>query len=327
MAGYPPQQPPPGGYPPNMPVGGPPPQGGPPRTYQCPWCGVVSSGVTLSCPACGAPVDVKQIVSPGGWYEMPAIKDMAKIQFGNSHCQIEGTYVPVADMNLAQGDSVYFTHHVLLWKDPSVTIGTMSMRGGWKRMFAGLPLIMTQATGPGHVAFSQDHPGEVVALPLQPGQGIDVREHIFMVATSHVQYDWFDPGVFFTTQDGDDTEWHYPVGQYMDRFYAPQMPGLLLLHGAGNIFRRNLAPGEGILIKPTTLLYKDISVQMHLHMEVPGNFMRGSLGGGFWTSWNHRHIWLRLVGPGRVCIQSAFKHMEDNGRNMQRHSHMTYQNW
>ena len=76
MAGYPPQQPPPGGYPPNMPMGGPPQQAGPQRTYQCPWCGIVSGGGELSCPACGAPVDVKLIVSPGGWYEQPGIKDM-----------------------------------------------------------------------------------------------------------------------------------------------------------------------------------------------------------------------------------------------------------
>ena len=47
---------------------------------------------------------------------------MARLQFGQSHCQIEGKYVPVADMNLAAGDSVYFTHHVLLWKDPAVTV-------------------------------------------------------------------------------------------------------------------------------------------------------------------------------------------------------------
>ncbi len=102
--------------------------------------------------------------------QLPGRKDMAKLQFGNSFCQIEGMYVPVADMNLSAEDSVYFTHHVLLWKDPQVNITTMSLAGAWKRMFAGMPLIMTQAQGPGHIAFSQDAPGELIALPLQPGQ-------------------------------------------------------------------------------------------------------------------------------------------------------------
>ena len=62
---------------------------------------------------------------------------MAKLQFGNSYCQIEGTYVPVADMNLAPEDHIYFAHHVLLWKEPQVAITTMSLKGAWKRLLSG----------------------------------------------------------------------------------------------------------------------------------------------------------------------------------------------
>ena len=54
-----------------------------------------------------------------------------------------------------------------------------------------MPLVMTQAQGPGHIAFSRDAPGEMIALPLQPGQAVDVREHFFLVATANVTYDWF----------------------------------------------------------------------------------------------------------------------------------------
>ena len=115
------------------------PGGSPVRSYTCPWCGSVSDGTAASCPACGAPVDVRAIVTQSGWLKMPGIKDMARIQFGNSHCQIEGKFVPVADMNLAAGDGVYFTHHVILRKDPEVTLRAMSLKGGWKRLFAGLP--------------------------------------------------------------------------------------------------------------------------------------------------------------------------------------------
>ncbi len=68
-----------------------PPAGGSQRTYSCPWCGMVSAGTNLACPACGAPVDVRAVSTNSGWYEMPGIKDMARLQFGNSHCQIEGT--------------------------------------------------------------------------------------------------------------------------------------------------------------------------------------------------------------------------------------------
>ena len=89
---------------------------GPTRAHTCPWCGLVTDGTKLSCPACGATIDVADIVTESGWTELPGRRDMAKLQFGNSHCQIEGTYVPVADFSLSPADGVYFSHHVLLWK-------------------------------------------------------------------------------------------------------------------------------------------------------------------------------------------------------------------
>ena len=116
----------------------------------------------------------------------------------------------------------------------------MSLKGAWKRMLAGMPLIMTQAVGPGRIAFSRDAPGEMIALPLQPGQAVDVREHLFMVATGAVTYDWFNSNIWFTTKEGDETETHYPLGMLLDRFQAPAAPGLLLLHAAGNVFVRHL---------------------------------------------------------------------------------------
>ena len=60
--------------------------------YTCPWCGLSTADVArTTCPACGSPLDVRAAVSPGrGWTELPPIRDMAKLQFGQSFCQIEG---------------------------------------------------------------------------------------------------------------------------------------------------------------------------------------------------------------------------------------------
>ncbi len=278
------------------------------RSYRCRWCGHTSDAASTSCPRCGAPVDVTVATDDSGWNELPAIRDMAKIQFGQSFCQIEGKYVPVADFKLGGGDGVYFAHHLLLWKDERVVISKMPLAGAWKRLFAGLPLIMTQASGPGRIAFSKDAPGELIALPLENGQTVEVREHVFLIATNSVSYDWFQPGVWFTTQNGKDTETHYPIGMFMDRFTASAGPGLLLLHGNGNVFVRTLQPGQQIVIKPTALLYKDPSVMMNLHLEYPGGVQQT-----FWRSWGNRYVWLRLTGPGRVAVQSHFEPMEDPG--------------
>lgn len=288
---------------------------------ECPWCHSTVASGQLSCPRCGAAIDAAQLVTRSGWAQLPGRKDMAKIQFGSSSCQIEGIYVPVADMKLSPQDSVYFTHHVLLWKDPQVNVTTMSLKGGWKRLFAGMPLIMTQAQGPGHIAFSKDNPGELISVPLQPGQALDVREHLFLAATTNVEYDWFQTHVWFSTKSGDDTETHYPIGAFMDRFYAPETPGLLLLHAGGNVFVRDLGPGQTILIKPTALIFKDPTVEMHLHFEQPGQIFSG------WGSWATRYMWLRLIGPGRVAVQSVFDRIEGESRNMTGYSYATQQQW
>jgi uncharacterized protein (AIM24 family) len=301
-----------------------------PAQRECPWCGAVvqaEPGDSANCPRCGAALQARSTASLSGWLELPPRKDMAKLQFGNSSCQIEGLYVPVADMNLAAEDSVYFSHHVLLWMEPRVNIAAMSMRGGWKRMFAGMPLIMTQAQGPGHIAFSKDEPGEVIALPLQPGQAVDVREHMFLVATSNVEYDWFQTQIWYQVQAGKDAETHYPLGMFMDRFSSPARPGLLLLHAGGSVLVRQLAHSETILVKPTALIFKDPSVQMHLHLEHPnaGIFNFGSWTGG--SSWTNRSIWLRLIGPGRVAIQSVFERVEQEGGSIVSNSYATVQQW
>jgi uncharacterized protein (AIM24 family) len=278
-----------------------------PSSYTCRWCRTTSTGSATSCPGCGAPVDIRARVTDAGWTELPAIRDMARIQFGQSSAQVLGTWVPSVDMNLAPGDGVYFSHHVLLWQDAHVQLGTQSMKGAWNRVMAGLPLVMMEATGPGHIAFSHDAPGEVVAVPLHPGTALEVRENHFLVATHAVTYDWVQSGVWYTTRNGDETEWHYPVGQFIDRFYAQTTPGLLFLHASGNSFVRTLAQGETILIKPPSLLYKDPTVRMQLHVEYPRSGVK------FWRSWGNRYLWLRLWGPGRVAIQSAYEHMEDPG--------------
>ncbi|HLJ98414.1 MAG TPA: AIM24 family protein [Streptosporangiaceae bacterium] len=290
------------------------------NAYICRYCRQQSDPSAPTCPMCGAPVDIREHVSKTGWVEQPPIRDMAKIQFGQSHCQIAGTTVPVAEFSLTQQDWIYFSHHVLLWTDTQARLGNLPMRGGWNRKLAGMPLIMMQAQGPGHIALSDNHAGEVVALPLHRGQHMWVREHRFLVATGNVAYDWNSNDVWYETGTGDDKETHYPMGQFGDTFTAKDGPGLLLLHSPGNTFIRDLAPGESLLVQPTALLYRDVTVRVNLHLEYPRS------GFAFWRSYSYRHIWIRLHGPGRVAVQSIFERPE-GGETIQRHSWGTSHRW
>jgi uncharacterized protein (AIM24 family) len=289
--------------------------------YTCRYCRQASDASGVTCPRCGAPVDVRAVVSESGWQRQPPIKDMARIQFGQSYCQIEGSYVPVADFALSGEEWIYFSHHVLLWTDPSARLENMSLGGGWNRVRAGLPLIMVEGRGPGHIALSDNHAGDVVALPLQDGQQIWVREHRFLVATGNVTYTWESSPIWFVTGSGDDRETHYPMGMFGDIFTAEASPGLLLLHSPGNTFVRDLRQGESILVQPSALLYRDVSVGMHLHLEYPH-----PRGMSFMRSYDYRNVWARLVGPGRVAVQSIFERPETH-EPITGHSYATSRRW
>lgn len=269
-------------------------------SYRCPFCETETAGeVPSACPGCGSAIDVRKVAGqPTSWVEMPAIRNMSRFQFGQSTCQVEGAYVPVTDVKLAAEDHVYFNHHVVLWMDGTIKMETMPLNGAWKRMLAGMPVVMAQAHGPGHIGFSLDAPGETIALPLHPGQAVDVREGVFLLATGQTRYDFFDPGIWYRTEH----EMRYPAGRFMDKFSGADKPGLVFLHAGGNVFVRHLKSGEACLVKPTALVYKDTTVDMQLYIEHPRNYNQ---------IWTRRYVWLILRGPGRVAVQSAYPRWED----------------
>jgi uncharacterized protein (AIM24 family) len=93
------------------------------------------------------------------------------------------------------------------------------------------------------------------------------------------------------------------------------------LHAGGNVFTRHLGHHETILVKPTAMIFKDPTVQMHLHFERPN---MGFVG---WGNWSNRYLWLRMTGPGRVGIQSVFERIEGETRNLNRFSNATERRW
>ncbi len=287
-------------------------------SLSCSWCGSAVEPSRLDCPSCGAAVDLTRSASKAGWSALPVRRDLVTLSFGTSTCQISGGLVPVADFDLSAEDQVYFSHHVLLWKDTSITVEAQSLKGVFKRLLAGMPLVMTQTKGAGRIGFSKDSPGQLLALPLRQGQAVDVREHLFLVADTAVKFDWFESKIWFRHKaDKDDYETFYPVGSLMDRFSAPDKAGLLLLHASGNVQTRILEPGQTILVKPTALIFKDTSVSMELHFEHPAGL----------TGLNSRALWLKLRGPGRVAIQSVFEPLEGEHLSIYDHSAATSQYW
>ncbi|HWE54225.1 MAG TPA: AIM24 family protein [Acidimicrobiales bacterium] len=320
-------------------------------SYSCPYCRTTSTGAETTCPSCGAPVDIAKRTS-SGWTELPPIPDLTRIQMGGSTLQILGKLVPAADIKLASGEGIRFPHLNLLWQDPAVQVDNVGgLRDGWKRMRGGLPITLLQATGPGSISLSADAPGELVAIPIQAGQAVDVREDRMVATTADVQFDWYDSGIWFSTRGDpdagmqmggagllkagldlagmggreserrDETRYHYPLGQHVDRFQATDRPGVVLVQAGGNVFLRDLAEGESILVKPPAMLYKDPTVAWQMHVEFPHAGMK------FWRSWGNRYLWVRLWGPGRVALQSSYDRLDDPGTDFRESCQFTQQLW
>ena len=209
--------------------------------------------------------------------------------FGGVTYHIDGELVPVLTVDVSKMP-VYFEHHILLWKHTSIQIGLKAMKGALKRMMAGMQVFVTEASGPGMIAFSRDGAGHIVPIHMARGQELHVREHQFLAATGSIDYT-------FERVKGAANMLFGGTGFFIDKFHSHAGDGILWLHGYGNVFEKVLAAGETIDIEPGGWLYKDPQVQMD---TVVDRLSSGLFGAGF------NFIVNRFTGPGRVGIQSMY---------------------
>lgn len=255
-------------------------------TAQCP--GTKLSGIRATAGA-GA-----QAVLGGAMPGLPELmpSGVADETFGGVTYHVAGELVPVLSVDVSRMP-VYFEHHILLWKNSTVTIGLKSLKGALKRMMAGMQIFVTEASGQGIIAFSRDGPGHIVPIHLRRGEEIQVREHQFLAATASVDYS-------FERVRGLATMLFGQSGFFIDRFRGDSGDGIVWLHGYGNVFEKRLGAGETIDIEPGGWLFKDASVRMETRID--------RLSSGFFGA-NVNFVVNRFTGPGRVGIQSMYLHM------------------
>jgi uncharacterized protein (AIM24 family) len=269
----------------------------------CPKCGVAASDDSRFCQICGAPLPPGSGLSVGS----PPAPDLADVvtsrevlQVGDVSIEVEGGLVPIANIHLGGVYSIYFEHHILLWKQQTVAISVRGRQGMARRFFAGMPIFLSEARGHGNLALSRESVGQIVPITLAPGQSIEVREHQFLLATSGVEYGYVSVGSVATalfTRSGSRT------GLFVDRFTGGAESGVVLLHGYGNVFKKVLEPGEVLDVEPGAWLWKETSVQMSATSLVGSGHggliaALGNLASGASISLN------RFVGPGAIGIQS-----------------------
>lgn len=198
--------------------------------------------------------------------------------------------VPAVLATLAQGESIYCEHGIMLYKDPSVGVGRKTIQSGGmlqtmkRTTVGGVPYFLTEFTGPGSVAFSRDGVGEVRDIELAPNEVLDVAEGSLVCAENRIPYDMIY--VKGTNRIG------RMLGFWMDRLVGP---GKIALHGYGNIISMTLAPNEKVTCDYGALLFKSGSVEAK-SLNLPfGSGLLGKL---------ESYEVLELVGPGKVALQS-----------------------
>jgi uncharacterized protein (AIM24 family) len=200
---------------------------------------------------------------------------------------IQGELVPALMVELREG-SIYFEHHVLLWKSPRLLVKLKKVSGAFKRMMAGLPIFITGTDGQGHIALSRDVAGHIAPIHLEEGQAIELREHQFLAATDNVSYD-------FTLVKGVTNMFFSNSGIFIDRFTSRRGTGVVWVHGYGNLFEINLQKDQQIDVEPHAWVYKDPTVKMETKIQ---RLTAGLLGAQGQLLIN------RFTGPGRLGIQS-----------------------
>ena len=209
--------------------------------------------------------------------------------------RIEGTLVPSLHMHLDGQMGVFFEHHVILWKQPSIDIDVMKLGKSFTRAISGLNVFMTRAEGTGDIAFSRDTPGQVFALHLAPGEKAYVREHQFLAATENTEYGFERVKGVASMMVGNQ-------GFFVDHFTGGAEGSIVWLHAYGNAYDIELADGETIDVEPGAWIYRDPSVTYEQKLI---GLKAGILGGGGTLIFN------RFRGPGRVGLQSGFFAVSD----------------
>ena len=209
--------------------------------------------------------------------------------------RIQGTTMPVLDVQLDPNESVFSESGELSWMTGSIQMTTHTQMGGGgglfgvlKRVAGGGSLFMTEYRAvqyPGEVSFATKVPGHIVPVQVGPGQEYLVHRHGFLCATPQVTI-----SVGFQQSLG--------AGIFGGSGFLLQRiagNGTAWLELSGELIMKNLAPGEVLLVHPGHVGAFQASVGFQI-TTVPGikNMIFGGDG-----------IFLAvLTGPGTVWLQT-----------------------
>ena len=209
--------------------------------------------------------------------------------------RIQGTTMPVLDVQLDPNECVFSESGELSWMTSSIQMTTHTQMGGGggffgalKRVAGGGSLFMTEYRAyqyPGEVSFATKVPGHIVPIQLTPGQEFMIHRHGFLCATPQVTL-----GVGFQQSLG--------AGIFGGNGFLLQKVGgvgTAWLELSGELILKNLVPGEVLRVHPGHVGAFQASVGFNI-TTVPG--IKNAIFGG-------DGIFLAVLqGPGTVWLQT-----------------------
>lgn len=206
--------------------------------------------------------------------------------------KIIGQTVPVVEMTLNAGESVYTQSGGMAYQTDGVEMKTNARGGVMKslgRMFTGESIFMANYTAKRDgavVAFSTTVPGSVIPVDLSKmSGGLIIQKGSFLCAESNVE-----TSIAFTKK--------LSAGFFGGEGFILQKAtgnGSLFLEVDGDPVQKDLAPGEILKVDTGNVVAFQPSVSYEIEtIKGLGNIFLG--GEGLFLT--------RLVGPGRVILQS-----------------------
>jgi len=205
--------------------------------------------------------------------------------------KIRGTTLPIVDVELAQGESIYTESGGMAWMSPNISMES-NVKGGigkaFGRMLSGESIFMvtyTCSTGAGLISFCSEFPGKVVLYNLKAGESVICQRDAFMVAETGVSLQ-----MEFTKRLG--AGFFGGEGFFLQKITGP---GKAFLEFAGEITEYTLQEGQSLKVDPGYIGAFEPTVKYDI-ARVKGikNMLFG--GEGLFLA--------ELVGPGKIWLQS-----------------------
>lgn len=204
---------------------------------------------------------------------------------------IRGENLPILDVELKEGESMFTELGGMAWKTPNISMETSTRGGimkGISRMFSGESFFMTEYTctqGTGMVAFCTEFPGRIVPLDLKEGESIICQKDAFMAAENGVT-------INTTITKNVGAGFFGGEGFFLQRITGP---GKAFLELAGEITEYTLQEGQKLQVDTSYLAAFEPTVNYRIERVKGIKNMLFSGEGLFLAS---------LEGPGKVYLQS-----------------------